>query len=133
MLLVVVICFSSTAFSQNNITISGTVLEKDTQNSIAYASVVLKTKLNNAFVIGTATNEEGLFTIANIKSGNYFLEISTIGFLTYKEPIFIGSLSKFIDLKTIELSEDIASLNEVIIDTKRDEISAKMDKKTYSL
>jgi outer membrane receptor protein involved in Fe transport len=133
MLLVVAITFSSTAFSQKNITISGTVKEKDTQNNIAYASVVLKTKLDNAFVIGTATNEEGLFTIDNIESGNYFLEISTIGFLTYKEPIFIGSLSKFIDLKTIELKEDIASLNEVIIDTKRDEISAKMDKKTYSL
>lgn len=132
-LLIILITLSSTAFSQNNITISGTVIEKNSQNSIAYASVVLKTKLNNAFVIGTATNDEGLFTFDNVTSGNYFLEISTIGFLTYKEPIFIGSLSKFIDLKTIELSEDIASLHEVIIDTKRDDISAKMDKKTYSL
>ena len=133
LLFAVVILFSTAAFAQNNITISGTVKEKNSQNTIAYASVVLKSKRDNTFVIGTATNEEGLFTIGALKSGNYFLEISTIGYITYKEPIYIGTLSKFIDLKTIALIEDIASLKEIIIDTKKDEISAKMDKKTYSL
>jgi outer membrane receptor protein involved in Fe transport len=132
-LFAVVISFYTTAVAQNNITVSGTVKDKNTQNTIPYASVVLKYKLDNAFVIGTATNEEGLFTIATLKSGNYFLEISTIGYITYKESIYIGTLSKFIDLKNIELREDIASLNEIVIDTKKDEISAKMDKKTYSL
>jgi outer membrane receptor protein involved in Fe transport len=133
LLFAVVILFSTAAFAQNNITISGTVKEKNSQNTIAYASVVLKSKRDNTFVIGTATNEEGLFTIGALKSGNYFLEIYTIGYITYKEPIYIGTLSKFIDLKTIALIEDIASLKEIIIDTKKDEISAKMDKKTYSL
>ena len=132
-LFAVVISFYTTAVAQNNVTVSGTVKDKNTQNTIPYASVVLKSKLDNAFVIGTATNEEGLFTIATLKSGNYFLEISTIGYIIYKESIYIGTLSKFIDLKNIELSEDIASLNEIVIDTKKDKISAKMDKKTYSL
>ena len=132
-LLVIVIFFSNTVFTQTSVTISGTVKEKRTQVAIEYASVVLKTKLDSIFVIGTATNEKGLFTIGNIKSGNYFLEISAIGYITYKKPVYIGSLSKFIDLKIIQLTEDIASLDEVIIDTQVKEISSKMDKKTYSL
>ena len=133
MFLVVAISFSTTVFSQNKVTISGNVQENNSKNTIAYASVVLKTKLANAFVAGTATDENGLFTISNVKTGNYFIEISSIGFLTYKEAIYIGTLSNFIDLKTIKLTPDVTSLNEIVIDTKQQEISAKMDKKTYSL
>ena len=130
MFLVVAISFSTTVFSQNKVTISGNVQENNSKNTIAYASVVLKTKLANAFVAGTATDENGLFTISNVKTGNYFIEISSIGFLTYKEAIYIGTLSNFIDLKTIKLTPDVTSLNEIVIDTKQQEISAKMDKKT---
>ena len=83
-LLIAIISFSSSVFAQKNCTISGTVKDKNSQNSIPYASVVLKLKLNNAFVIGTATNDEGLFTIDNIKSGNYIIEISTIGYSEFR-------------------------------------------------
>lgn len=125
--------FNTGISAQNNVTISGTVKEKASQNSISFANVVLKTKLDSTFVTGTATNENGFFTLDNIKSGNYILEISSIGFITYKESLFVGNLSDYLDVKIIELDEDVTTLTEVIIDTKQDQISAKMDKKTYSL
>lgn len=133
LLFIVVLSFSTKLFTQNNVTISGSIKEEDSQNSIAYASVILKSKTGNSFVVGTATNEGGFFTISDVTSGNYFLEISSMGFITYKEAIYIGGLSKFLDLQTIELTEGISSLSEIIISTKQEEISGKMDKKTYSL
>ncbi|MCL7765005.1 TonB-dependent receptor family protein [Polaribacter sp. Z014] len=133
LLFVVVLSFSTPLFSQNKVTISGNVKENNSKNVIAYANVVLKSKTEKAFVVGTATNDNGFFTISNVTSGNYFLEISSIGYLTYKEAIYIGTLSNFINLKTILLTPDVTSLSEIVIDTKQDEISAKMDKKTYSL
>jgi outer membrane receptor protein involved in Fe transport len=123
----------SASFAQSNITVSGNIKEKETNNALPYSNVILKKEKDNAFVTGTATNEEGRFTIENIASGNYILEVSTIGFNTYSQPLFIGSLSKYIDIQTIELTENITSLNEVVITSEQEEISSKMDKKTYSL
>ena len=121
------------ASAQADITISGTVKEKISQNPIPFVNVVLKTKQDNAFVTGTASNENGLFILENINPGNYILEISSIGFISHKENLFVGNLSDYLDVKTIELDEDVTALNEVVIDTKQEQISAKMDKKTYSL
>jgi outer membrane receptor protein involved in Fe transport len=121
------------ASAQADITISGTVKEKISQNPIPFVNVVLKTKQDSAFVTGTASNENGLFILENINPGNYILEISSIGFTSYKENLFVGNLSNYLDVKTIELDEDVTALNEVVIDTKQEQISAKMDKKTYSL
>lgn len=121
------------ASAQADITVSGTVKEKISQNPIAYGNVVLKTKQDSVFVTGTATNENGLFILENTKPGNYVLEISSLGFITYKQPLFVGSLSYYLDIQTIELEEDITTLSEIVIESKQEEISAKMDKKTYAL
>lgn len=119
--------------AQTNITISGTVQEKNTTNSVAYANVVLKTKKDSLFVTGTAANEFGLFKLEKVSSGNYYIEVSSIGYITSKTPIFVGKISKYINVKTIELTEDITSLNEIVIDTKNNEVSSKMNKKSYAL
>lgn len=132
-LLVVISSFSSKMFSQIEVAISGIVKQNETQAAIPYANVILKSESNNAFVTGTATNEEGRFTMENVPSGNYILEISVIGFNTETQTLFVGKLSKFLDVKTILLTENITSLNEVLVTTEQEEVSAKMDKKTYSL
>ena len=121
------------AFAQADITISGTVKEKISQNAIPFANIVLKTKQDNAFVTGTASDDNGLFILENTNPGNYILEISSMGFITYKQSLFVGNLSDYLDVKTIELDEDVTALKEVVIDTKKEQISAKMDRKTYSL
>lgn len=131
---ILLICFLNfKVAAQSDITISGTVKEQVSQTPIVYANVILKTKSDDTFIAGTATNEDGLFTIKNVASGNYYLEISSIGYVTYKEPVFIGTLSKFLNLNTIFITEDTNTLDEVIVTTKKKEISDNMDKKTYSL
>ena len=132
-LLIVSILFCSNLFAQMGVTISGVVKEKETQSIIPYANVIVKSETDNTFVTGAATNEEGRFIIENVSSGNYILEISIIGFNTAKQSLFVGELSKFLDVKTILLTGDITSLDEVLINTKQEEVSTKMDKKTYSL
>ncbi|WP_343329778.1 outer membrane beta-barrel protein [Polaribacter staleyi] len=116
-----------------DITISGIVKEKETQQTIPYANILVKTVKGNAFITGTATNDLGRFSIDNIKPGNYILEVSIMGFKTKAQTIYVGRLSKFLDIKTIELSEDSISLDEIVVTSSQDEISSKMDKKTYSL
>ncbi|NRS88523.1 outer membrane receptor protein involved in Fe transport [Flavobacterium sp. 7E] len=125
---------TSYSFAQSkSVTLSGIVKDKADHTVLPYVNVVLKTEKDNAFVSGTVTDEEGRFSLSKIKSGNYFIEVSYIGYTTKKEIVFVGNLSDYLDLKTIEIATASTTLNEVVITTKTNEISEKMDKKTFSI
>ncbi len=128
-----IISFCNTYGQSTTVTLSGVVKDKTTKNPLAYVNVVLKTEKDSVFVTGTVTNEEGRFSLPTIKPNNYILEISYVGYITHKQPLFVGSLSKFLDVATIELAENIESVSEVVITGKQSEVSGKMDKKTYSV
>lgn len=133
-LLLISILFTSASFAQvSSVTISGMVKNKTDKSAVAYANVVVKTEQDGAFVAGTVTDDEGRFSIANIKPGNYGLGVSFMGFDTQKQPLFIGSLSQFLEIPIIELEVQSTMLNDVTVTATASDISNKMDKKTYSL
>lgn len=116
-----------------SVTISGIIKGKADKTALPFVNIVLKTEKDSAFVTGTVSNEEGRFTLANIKSGNYVLQFSYTGFASKSQPVLVGTLSSFLDLGTIELQQDAKQLQEVIVSSKQDDVSNKMDKKTYSV
>ncbi len=85
------------------------------------------------FVTGTVTDDAGRFTLTNLKPGNYTLEASFVGYITKKQPLYIGNLSAFLDLNTIELEPNTALLQELEVTAKQDEVSSKMDKKVFTV
>ncbi len=93
----------------------------------------MKTKKDSIFVIGTVSNEQGRFSLSNIKPDEYLLEISNIGFTPKKLPIFVGDLSEFLEIPAIELEENTNLLNEVTVTAKHNEVSKNLDKKTFSV
>jgi len=115
------------------VTLSGITKDKITKSVLPFVNVVLKTSKDTTLIIGTITNEEGRFSLANIKSGNYILEFSFIGYKTKTQSIYVGSLSEFLDQGTIELEEDTTTLQEVVVVSKSNTVSEKMDKKTFSM
>ena len=126
--------FAAISYAQtSSVTISGVIKNKSDKTQLPFVNVVLKTEKDSAFVGGTVTNEEGRFSLSKIKSGNYYLEVSYIGYTTKKHTLFVGNLTEYLDIKVIELEEKSTSLNEVVVTAKADEISEKMDKKTFSL
>ncbi len=119
--------------AQTTVTISGIVKEKTVNIPIAFANVVLKTEKDSAFVSGTASAEDGRFALSKIKPGSYTLEISYLGFTTHKQPLYVGSLSPFLDIQSIELQKNTTSLQEVVVSSKANTINDALDKKTFSL
>ena len=120
--------------AQNTVvTISGIVKSKVDKNILPYVNIVLKTEKDSAFVTGTVSNEEGRFTISNIKSGSYILQFSYTGFEIKSQQILVGSLSLFLDIGTIELQQNAQQLNDVVVTAKQENVSNKMEKKTYSI
>ena len=126
--------FSGSLYAQKtSVSISGTIKTKDSGIAMPYANVVLKTTVDSTFVSGTITDENGLFTLSGVVSGEYIFEVSSIGYMKYAIPFFVGSNSDYIDLGSIMMLEDFQQLNEVVVTGKQDAVSAAMDKKTYSL
>ncbi len=122
------------SFAQvSGVSVSGNVKDQSKKEVLPYVNVVLKNEKDSSFISGTVTNEEGRFTLSNIKPGNYIVEFSFIGYITKKQPLFVGNLSAFLDISTIELTEKVALLNEVTVTAKQDEVDNKMDKKTFAL
>ena len=119
--------------AQTNVTVSGIIKDKNSKAVLPFVNVVLKTEKDSSFVSGTVTNEEGRFSLSKIKSGNYYLEVSYIGYKTTKQSLFVGNLTEYLDIKNIEIEEKSTSLQEVVVTGKTAEISEKMDKKTFSL
>jgi outer membrane receptor protein involved in Fe transport len=136
-LISLVILFSfltSYSFGQNkSVTVSGLIKDKADKSALSYVNVVLKTDKDSAFVTGTVSNEEGRFTLSNIKPNSYYFEIYFIGYVTKRQSIYVGSLSEFLDVSTIELEENIKKLGEVVVSAKQDEVGSKMDKKSFKV
>ena len=115
------------------VTLSGLIKNKTDKAVLPFVNIVLKKEKDSAFVTGTVTNEEGRFTLANIKPGLYTLQSSYTGFYSKSQAVLIGSLSSFLDLGTIELQQDAKQLQEVLVTSPQEDVSNKMDKKTYAV
>lgn len=133
--LLFLLAFFSNSYGQSKTaTISGIVKDKNSKTAISYANITAKSKTINSAVSGTLSDEEGRFSLPNIPSGNYILEINSIGYKPLNYPFYVGTLSEFLDLNTIELQEDSQNLEEVIITSeKSQQVNEKMDKKTFSV
>lgn len=122
------------SFAQvSTVTISGIVKNKTDKAAFPYVNVIVKDSKDSAFVAGTITNDDGRFSLTDIKPGNYLLEASFVGFEPHEQPLFIGNLSAFLDIPAIELVEESTALDGVTVTAKKDELSDKLDKKTYSI
>lgn len=122
------------SYSQtSSVTVSGKLKVKNEITPVAFANILIKKINDSSFVTGTISNEVGMFTLNNVKPGNYLLQIIHSGFSSYKKPILIGSLSNFIDLGNIELLGIASTLNEVTVSASREKSVEQLDKKSYSV
>ncbi|UYQ91238.1 TonB-dependent receptor [Chitinophaga horti] len=116
-----------------SISISGTIKSKKDGVALPYVNVILRKVQDSTFVAGAASNEKGLFTLSGVKPGNYLLEASFMGFKTITQPLFVGTLSPYIDIPPIELEETASQLKGVEVAGQQQSVSLAMDKKTYNL
>lgn len=96
------------SFAQNKFTISGTVKDKKSGESLIGANIKLQNTKG-----GTATNTYGFFSIT-LSQGEYTLQISYAGFNTYAEEILLdGDKQLSIELTAAE------QLEEIVVNSKK--------------
>ncbi|MCB9305525.1 MAG: TonB-dependent receptor [Lewinellaceae bacterium] len=134
--LLVAMLFTTIALAQSpsgDVTLSGKVLDAQTGAPLAYISMVLKNEQDSTFVAGALADEAGAFALSGLKKGNYYLEASLMGYQTLRQRVIIGELSAFLDVGVLQMKEDTKALDELVVSAKGEEVSGKMDKKTYNV
>ena len=96
------------SFCFSQITISGKIIDEVQRKPVASASVFL----SNA-TVGSKTNDDGTFTLRNVKPGKYHLVVSIIGYETINRDVTV--VNGDLELPDIELNPKAILLNEVNI------------------
>ncbi|MGB6268065.1 MAG: TonB-dependent receptor [Olleya sp.] len=126
--------FVNVLFAQNTneklVTITGKVLEKDTNAPLEYATIVLKNTNNTSDISGGITDANGNYSV-EVKTGTYAVSFEYIGFKT--ETIANKTITKDQSFDTIYLSIDAEALDEVEIVAEKTTVEIRLDKKIYNV
>jgi hypothetical protein len=109
-LLVILLSVPIVSFAQFRI--SGKVIDSATKTPVAGASVFL----GNASV-GASTNNDGSFSIAGVRGGQYTLIVSVVGYKPFMQNVL---MNKDIDMGIISIAKKNTMLQEVRIGPPRD-------------
>ncbi|WP_220759620.1 outer membrane beta-barrel protein [Flavobacterium sp. UMI-01] len=124
--LMVAFLVTGTVFGQ----VTGKVVDGDFP--LEYATATLFSTNNNALIAGVVTDATGTFKIGNVKNGNYYLEVSFIGFekKTIKG-IFVKNRNTPINLGTIALVSGENQLDNVVVKSEKSTVVTKIDRQVY--
>ena len=112
------------------ITLSGKVIDQETQQPLEYATITLKNARFPDRLQGGITNEEGVFNF-EIFPGRYNV---TTEYISFEKDIKEGViLRESKDLGTIALGMEVNSLNEVELVAERTEVEIRLDKRVYNV
>jgi outer membrane receptor protein involved in Fe transport len=119
--------------SQTTVTLSGSIRDAQTKAPLAYLPVQLQTEKDSTLVAGVLTNETGIFTFVGLKKGVYTLVVRSIGLQPIRQRVLIGELSPFLDLGELLMARSVQTLGAVAVTATEDQVSAAMDKKTFTV
>jgi len=115
-------------FSQSkNITVSGRIVEEDTNEPAVQANVQLFSLPDSIYVAGVASNNEGFYTFSKIVSGKYVLKVSYVGFKNAVLPLSISSSSTTHRVKNIKLKTDAILMKETVITAEAPQVQVVED------
>lgn len=119
--------------SAAQISISGTLIDKDDRTPLAFANVGLLKSSDSSFVKGTTTDEKGFYRLAAPDSGNYFIRVSYVGYGTQFIPVLVNPDAKKIEELVLEISKSSQTLGEVEITAKKPMYAYEGEKKVYNV
>jgi hypothetical protein len=119
---VLFILLNSLAFSQITQTIRGKVLEKETQQSIPGANVIVVTDTTDGLK-GAATDIDGNFRISNVKIGKQTVKITYVGYADVFIDVTVSSAKEVILTIEMEESAGVELAQVEIVAEKRGEVA----------
>ena len=95
------------------VTIQGSVEDASNKSPILGATVALLRPADSSIVVGEVTDLDGKFTIADVISNTFILQIQYLGYETYEITI---NAKKDMDVGTIVISPSAITLDEIVVE-----------------
>ncbi|MFD1095392.1 TonB-dependent receptor domain-containing protein [Salegentibacter chungangensis] len=134
--LFLIFIFLSSAISMANTEpvgkISGVVIDKDLQEPVPYATIIIN-DLDGNLVSGNTSQEDGTFIIEKIPAGEYIFKVQFIGYKTFSKKISINRRSSKVEIGTVALEPDISMLDDVTVVAERSTIEQRVDRKVINV
>ena len=124
--------FANTSSEQKTGTLTGKVYDAALNQPIPYVNVLLLTEARKT-LMGTITDENGLFKIDGIPEGKHIVSVQYIGFETIEKPVVIGKQIYKVDMGVLRLTESLTALDEVEVIAEVSTIEQKVDRKVITI
>ncbi len=127
-----VIILSSGLQAQTDCLVTGKIIEQKSAQPVPYATVVLMTSSEDkpTFLSGTITDEKGMFTISQIKSGKYMLQVSSVGYKSVTKRLETLNVG-ICDAGIICLQDSILFMDEIIVAGERPKGKTENDRTIF--
>ena len=116
--------------AQDEVSITGTVMDKDINQPLEYATIAFFSKKENKIITGGITDTQGKFDI-KVPRGTYDISVEYISYGTVKIPN--KTLLQNTNLGVVNIAIDAQALGEVSIIAERTTVEIKLDKKIYNV
>ena len=127
--LLVVFMFCSSTILAQKLTVSGHVKDQ-TSKPISFANVLLLKKTDTSIVAGSTADENGKFSIGNIKKDTYYIRASYIRNTTKLRRVVI---IKDKVLAPLILETSVEKLDEVVVSTLQPKLIRKTDRLVFNV
>ncbi|NNK10815.1 MAG: TonB-dependent receptor [Flavobacteriaceae bacterium] len=115
---------------QEPITITGTVYDKDSNQPLEFATLILQSVRNPDRVTGGITDLDGKFSVET-SPGQYHVRVEYLSYKTYE--LKSQTYRSSVDLGSIQLEVDAQMLDDVVVVGERTTVELRLDKKVYNV
>ncbi len=113
--------------------IRGRVVDAVLDESVPYVAVSVKSFGNNELLTGQITDDKGRFFIQEIPIGSWVLEIQFLGYKTIRQQVTMAADDLELDLGTILLHDEVATLATLEVTADRSTVEQKIDRKVINV
>ncbi|MEL7222423.1 MAG: carboxypeptidase-like regulatory domain-containing protein, partial [Bacteroidota bacterium] len=114
-----------------SIAVSGTIVDGQSEEAVAFATVVLMDSATKQVLSGTTTDIDGSFIVETSKE-QFVVQVSYIGYVT-KTITDFSIEDEQVALGTIFIAEDSQTLDEVVVRAERSQTEFKLDRRVFNV
>ncbi|MDE5649922.1 MAG: carboxypeptidase-like regulatory domain-containing protein, partial [Duncaniella sp.] len=109
-----ILLFLSVSVAAVAFNITGVVKDVNSKEPLMEAAVKLVSAKDSAFVAGVTTDIDGKFSIPDIKSGKYILEVGYIGYSDLEKPVTVSNSNLNVGLLSLKESTELLGEVDVV-------------------
>ena len=108
----------------------GVLRDSKTGEYMAFVNLAVLDSIDNEFVKGGVSNQDGVFEINGVPQGSFVLRVSAIGYESYTMPFKVTNNT---NLGTIHINPGVTSLGEVTVAAERPIYAMEGEKLVYNV